>query len=86
VAVAVRADAKAPVLAAATTSPFFSLLQFVSAVLSLIGVNTQSPNAPANPITALLWGAFRQTETALGVNPPVAGTPTVGPPDRRMGR
>ncbi|WP_165774215.1 beta strand repeat-containing protein [Mycolicibacterium sphagni] len=72
-------------LAASKTSPLLSLLKVFATVLSLFGVNTQSPTAPANPISALLWGAFRQTESSLGVKPPVAGTPTAGPPDPTTG-
>ncbi|WP_165774085.1 beta-propeller fold lactonase family protein [Mycolicibacterium sphagni] len=61
------------------------MLKLVATVLSLFGVNTQSPTAPTNPIGALLWQAYRQFETAVGAPPPLAGTPTIGTPDPTTG-
>jgi VCBS repeat-containing protein len=58
------------------------ILSVVASLLSLAGLNT--PAAPRNPLQGLVWGLFRRVETGLGVVP-LAGTPTVGPPDPKTG-
>jgi YVTN family beta-propeller protein/VCBS repeat-containing protein len=60
-------------------------LKFASGVLTLFGANPQGPTAPANPLGSLLWGVFREIENRVGLAPPEAGIPTVGPPDPTSG-
>lgn len=76
-------------IAAATASPAVSLfggvLKLVATVLNAFGANTNSPTAPANPLAALSWRAFRQFQTLVGIKPPVAGTASSAPPDPNSG-
>jgi beta-lactamase superfamily II metal-dependent hydrolase len=50
-------------------------VSLLAGVLSSFGLNT--PTAPTIPLGALVWGVFREIETATGLTP-VAGTPTAG--------
>jgi YVTN family beta-propeller protein/VCBS repeat-containing protein len=68
-----------------STSLWMPALKFASGVLTLFGANPQGPTAPANPLGSLLWGVFREIENRVGLAPPEAGIPTVGPPDPTSG-
>ncbi len=87
-AVATAAAINPSVTAAATpvTSQWIPLLNVVAGFLTVVGANPQGPTAPSSPVGAFLWGLFRQFETAAGAPPPVAGTPTVAPPDPATGK
>jgi YVTN family beta-propeller protein/VCBS repeat-containing protein len=70
---------KTTATATVASNPIASLL---AAVSSLFGLNT--PTAPVNPLTGLLWGLFRGLNNSLGFTPQ-AGVPTIGPPDPNTG-
>jgi YVTN family beta-propeller protein/VCBS repeat-containing protein len=57
----------------------------MAGLLTFLGVHPQHPTPPGNPVGAWAWGWFRGVQTFLGVAPPKAGTPTVGPPDPATG-
>ncbi|CAN5413491.1 hypothetical protein BH11ACT6_BH11ACT6_09320 [soil metagenome] len=68
------ATAAGSAVATATPNPVVTVL---AGVLTFLGLNT--PEAPSNPLGALVWGLFRRVETALGVVPR-AGDTTVSAP------
>jgi YVTN family beta-propeller protein/VCBS repeat-containing protein len=72
--VATSSIATASVAPANVLTPVVNLL---AGVLSFFGLNT--PQAPSNPLGALVWEVFRQVETAFGVVP-MAAQPTVSTP------
>jgi YVTN family beta-propeller protein len=76
------ADESEPTPAAATVSSVATVdanpvVTLLAGVLSFFGLN--SPEAPDNPVGALVWGLFRRIETAIGVVP-TAAQPTVSAP------
>ena len=64
----------------ATTAPpraiAVPVLKVMSAVLKLMGLNTNTPLPPLDIQQAATWLWFRQLQTDWRVAPPVAGTPT----------
>lgn len=68
------ATAAGSAVATAVPNPVVTVL---AGVLTFLGLNT--PEAPSNPLGALVWGLFRRVETALGVVPR-AGDTTVSAP------
>ena len=82
-ATATLATAAAPTATttpATTTAPpraiAVPVLKVMSAVLKLMGLNTNTPLPPLDLQQAATWIWFRQLQTDWHVAPPVAGTPT----------
>ncbi|CAN5682981.1 hypothetical protein BH10ACT9_BH10ACT9_18220 [soil metagenome] len=69
------AAAAGEAVSTATLDPVVTVL---AGVLTFFGLNT--PEAPDNPLGALVWGLFRRIEDSLGVVPR-AGDTTVSTPD-----
>ncbi|MBI3227766.1 MAG: hypothetical protein HYZ39_22195 [Mycolicibacterium cosmeticum] len=80
VALTTAATPAAAATPTATTAPpraiAVPVLKVMSAVLKLMGLNTNTPLPPLDLQQAATWIWFRQLQTDWHVAPPVAGTPT----------